>query len=110
MSTYYDRQGNPIDLWGWAKLREDVDTIVVAQERVELADGRAAFVSTVWIGLNHNFSKHGPPLIFETMVFWESTPTGDDSDYQERYSTEADAVHGHGEAVTWVHAQDGAQA
>jgi hypothetical protein len=26
-------------------------------------------LSTVWLGLDHNFSRTGPPLIFETMLF-----------------------------------------
>ena len=47
-------------------------------------------VSTVWIGINHNFSGEGPPLIFETMVF------GSEGDlYCERYATEEQAREGH---------------
>ena len=59
---------------------------IVKQER--LPDGR--FVSTVWLGLNHQYGD-GPPLIFETMVF------GGDGDSREceRYSTEAEALAGH---------------
>jgi len=51
------------------------------------------WVSTVWIGLDHNFSPSGKPLIFETMVFPKK---GDFSDLDcERYSTEAQAKKGH---------------
>jgi hypothetical protein len=30
---------------------------------------RNLIVSTVFLGLDHNYSGHGPPLLFETMVF-----------------------------------------
>ena len=80
---YYDRQGLPIEMLEWATIFEDPE---YKQIRVtELPDGRE--VSTVWLGMNHNFHG-GPPLIFETMVF----PA---ADYQERYSTEAEAIAGH---------------
>ena len=48
-------------------------------------------VSTVWLGLDHQYGE-GPPLIFETMVF------PDDSfvdSFCERYSTETEALDGH---------------
>ena len=47
------------------------------------------YVSTVWMGLDHNF-RDGPPLIFESMYFG-----GGDEEDQERYSTEAEALAGH---------------
>ena len=55
-----------------------------------LPDGK--WVSTVWLGLNHNWDD-GPPLIFETMVFQsrENLETVD----QDRYATEDDAIIGH---------------
>jgi hypothetical protein len=54
-------------------------------------------VSTVFLGLDHNFSEEGPPLLFETMVF--SIQDNGESDYageeQWRCSTweEAEAQH-----------------
>lgn len=47
-------------------------------------------VSTVFLGLDHNWTDHGPPILFETMVF-------DDYDrpYQQRYSTWEEAEIGH---------------
>ena len=47
-------------------------------------------VSTVFLGLDHNFSESGPPLIFETMVF--GGVMGEECD---RYSTWDQAVAGH---------------
>ena len=91
MSRYFDRQGQPMsDVFAWARLFEDRAYQVVQQ--TTLADG--TLVSTVWLGLNHQYGD-GPPLIFETMVFPAS---GADRD-QERYSTEADAWVGHAKMV-----------
>lgn len=49
-------------------------------------------VSTIFLGLDHRFSDHGPPLVFETMVF-----VGGDGGavLVERYSTWSDALIGH---------------
>ena len=68
MSDYYDRQGNPMTLLEWAQRRfEDKDrTATKRVAETTLPNGR--WVSTVWLGLNHNYGD-GPPLIFETMVF-----------------------------------------
>mgnify|MGYP001603975392 FL=1 len=59
-----------------------------------LADG--TWVSTVWLGLNHNWAA-GPPLIFETMAF----ESGEHLNELEtaRYATEAQAIAGHARIV-----------
>jgi hypothetical protein len=49
-------------------------------------------ISTVWVGVNHNFIGLGPPLIFETMVF---APTSLRTLDMARYSTETEALAGH---------------
>jgi hypothetical protein len=51
-------------------------------------------VSTVFLGLDHSFSDHGPPVLFETMVF-----IGHDAQDCERYSTWDEAEAGH---ARWV--------
>ena len=51
-------------------------------------------VSTVFLGLNHNFGD-GPPLLWETMIFG-----GPHDDYQERYATRTEALEGHKRAIT----------
>lgn len=59
-----------------------------------------AWVSTVFLGLDHRYFGEGPPLLFETMAF-----AGDDFDsYQARYSTWADAEAGHVLAVAAIEA------
>lgn len=47
-------------------------------------------VSTVFLGLDHNFGDSGLPLLFETMVFGGAL-----DGEQERYSTWDEALSGH---------------
>ncbi len=63
-------------------------------------------VSTVFLGLDHNWSGKGPPILFETMVFDDQRwlkegdggnrvfPMGEEMSCQ-RYSTKDDALIGH---------------
>lgn len=55
------------------------------------------FVSTVFLGLNHNFSGHGVPILFETLVFG-----GPLDGHMERYKTWGDAEQGHQKMVDKV--------
>lgn len=48
------------------------------------------FVSTVFLGMDHNFFDEGPPLIFESMIFH-----GPHDEDQARYSTYDEAIKGH---------------
>lgn len=87
MSTYYDRNGNPLtDLMEWATLLNDPEYKRVAWD--ELPAG--GHLSTVWMGIDHEFFGRGPPIIFETMAF----PV-EQYDIQERYATLEDARAGH---------------
>ena len=88
----FDKNGKEINYEEWGKLLEDKDYKIIKQET--LPDGKK--VSTVWLGLDHNFGE-GEPLIFETMVF---PSEGDFSDVDvERYSTLEEAQKGHEEMV-----------
>jgi hypothetical protein len=87
---YYilDKDGNPRpcpDLTEWALWFERADRKVA---RDELPDGHV--VSTVFLGLDHNFTRRGPPILYETLVF---------NDYGEiageRYATREEALEGH---------------
>ena len=51
------------------------------------------WVSTVFLGLNHQYGDHGPPLLFETMVF-----RNDSGEEMWRYSTYEEALKGHKQA------------
>mgnify|MGYP001558220120 FL=1 len=85
---HYNKQGKKIELLEWGKLLEDSTYKIIKQET--LSDGK--WVSTVWIGLDHQFGG-GLPLIFETMVFSK------EGEYNEldmdRYSTLEEAQRGH---------------
>jgi len=88
MIRYYDRQGNPLTFMEWASS--------TAERRVAYTKVGDTTISTVWLGLDHQFGD-GPPLIFETMVF-----EGPLNEEQIRYSTEAQAVAGHDQMVALV--------
>lgn len=81
---YYDIDGNPIEMLEWAELFEDD-----SYKRVALDEIGDVQVSTVWLGLDHNWAD-GPPIIFETMVFG-----GDMDQCMQRYSTKEAALQGH---------------
>lgn len=88
----YRRDGTAYrDAMEWAGDFEDGNNVV---EQTRLWN--RLLVSTVWLGLDHNWGK-GPPLIFETMVF----PQRRSGEYCERYSTEEAAVAGHMAAVRY---------
>lgn len=42
--------------------------------RVALAKYHNYTVSTVFLGINHNFRPSGPPILFETMIFKDGAP------------------------------------
>lgn len=110
---YFDRKGVPITMREWGMLMESLD-----YRRVAWTEVGPYFVSTVWLGLNHNFFD-GPPVIFETMVFsselsFSRPVTLEDgteilggfphheSHDERRYHTEEEAVAGHVETVEQV--------
>lgn len=86
---YFDKLGKELDQDEWMLLYHEKYKRVA---ETTLADGK--WVSTVWLGLNHNYTPSGPPLIFETMVFDSLGGTAID-DYTERYSTLEQAQSGH---------------
>lgn len=57
-------------------------------------------VSTVFLGLNHRFSK-GDPVLFETMIFEKDSF---DEKYCRRYCTRAEALDGHNQTVASIEA------
>lgn len=66
MSHHYlldeNHQPQPVDLLVWAKWFETSD------RHVRLTRVGPYTVSTVFMGLDHNFFHQGPPILFETMV------------------------------------------
>jgi hypothetical protein len=86
--TYYietkDGQVSQVDnIMDWARYFSADDRVVA---KTELA---GVEVSTVFLGLDHNFGE-GPPILYETMVFG-----GPLDEEMERYHTRAEAAAGH---------------
>ena len=83
------------------KLAVPVDDLIEWADWLQTADRRVGWdevgpciVSTVFLGLDHNFLPHGPPLIFETMILRD-----DEEGYQVRTSTWGQAEVAHRDAV-----------
>jgi len=84
-----------VDLLAWAEWIKNPENKRVAQTYID--DYR---ISTVFLGLDHNYEEDGPPILFETMVF-----KGSDSDLDmDRYSTYSEAEQGHQRMVDKVKA------
>lgn len=92
-NLYFDRQGKPIkSREEFSKLFNDFKYKVVKQDKLP----NGLFVSTVWLGINHNFvGPSDSPIIFETMVFDHSKKEDYIDMDRERYSTEKQAIAGH---------------
>jgi len=74
----------------------------VADEIIEV-DSKKYRVSTVFLGIDHQYEAGGPPLVFETMVSPLFNGDVQYSDlYCRRYSSWAEADQGHKETVQEV--------
>lgn len=74
-----------VDTMTWARwLGDEVD-----KRRVQYHEKDGISVSTVFLGLNHQFGN-GPPLLFETMIFG-----GEQDQWQDRCSTWEEAEEQH---------------
>lgn len=83
----------PSDAKTWAAWMEKQNHVL---EQTELGE---ALVSTIFLGLDHNHSGHGPPLLWETRVFGGAL-----DGEQARYSTREQAELGHAAMVDRVRA------
>lgn len=84
-----------VELEEWGRWFQKTPNRVI--EKTDL--GEAGTVSTVFLGIDHNFSHVGPPVLFETMVFG-----GAMDQEMQRYATLGDAKRGHFEMVDRVRA------
>jgi len=87
MSDYYklndDHTTSPCDLEEWVN-------VMSQDRRVAFTDlGNGYIISTVFLGLDHNWGE-GTPLLFETMVF-----SAEEDEYMQRYTTWEQARRGH---------------
>lgn len=79
------------DLSEWGMWFE-TNSRIVASDMI-----RGVHISTVFLGLDHNYTLEGPPILFETMIFG-----GMYNQYQQRYRTYEGAEGGHKKAVQMV--------
>lgn len=82
----------------WAHWME-TDARILAQDTIEGGPDDGVRVSTVFLGLDHQFGD-GPPILFETMIFG-----GAHDQFQRRYYTWAEAVNGHAYALNLAKGQ-----
>lgn len=100
LSIYYrlneDNKAIPCSLLEWSDyIKSPVLSRIVKQEQI-----LDHMVSTVFLGINHNFFDDGKsPHIFETMIFPKETLS---DIYCERYSTWEQAEKGHQKAIEWL--------
>jgi hypothetical protein len=80
----------PCGLMEWARMMEDGTDA----RRVAVDEGEFARVSTVFLGLDHNWNPdiNAAPLVYETMVFG-----GPGDGEQARYHSREAALAGHAE-------------
>jgi hypothetical protein len=108
MAERRDHLGNPMyyvlrdgkvvaakDALEWGEFFEDADA-----RRVALTEIGNVQVSTVFLGIDHNFSGKGAPLLWETAVFGF-----EDCDIFGRWASEEAARDGHAAAVLMVKAR-----
>lgn len=103
MQRYWvlDDRGEPLaidDLMAWADWFEHSGRErVLAQDRDEAPGAPDVTVSTVFLGLNHQWWEDGPPILWETMILG-----GIHNGYQARYTSREEALVGHQEACQLV--------
>ena len=102
---YYDKEGKPITLLEWAELGDDTDYKRIASTMV----AERYWVSTIWLGVDHNFGLWAPPLLFETCVFDNGAPIEVLEGHEtveslviDRYTTEEQAKAGHEGVVNYL--------
>jgi hypothetical protein len=98
-----DEHGQPVpcdDLMEWGRFMANIDRRRVAQDMDEGDEsGAHVRVSTVFLGLDHNFFGDGPPVLWETLVFG-----GLLDGEMDRYTSLAAAFEGHQEICARVRA------
>ena len=89
MNSKYLLEGTePVAYKDVLKLDRKFEAIDTRVARTDITED--IFVSTIFLGLDYQFNKKGPPLLFETMCFG-----GPLDQEQERYSNWAQAEQGH---------------
>ncbi len=96
-----DDDNNPVrceDILVWGRFMSNIARRKVGDANFPRADWAKPWdvsISTVFLGLDHSFSRVGPPILFETMIFGSKFF----QDYQSRCATWAEAELMHQWAV-----------
>lgn len=94
--TYYILENDKpkkVEMMECAKWIEVQENTIIKKTKVGKAE-----VSTVFLGLDHNLSGRGDPLLFETMIFNHDGFCN----YQKRYTSKQESLKGHEKAVSLV--------
>jgi hypothetical protein len=83
---------DPLTMGLWLQRERAAGRLHVGDDT--LPDG--THISTVFLGIDHDFTGRGPPILFETMVFAEGKPWDGE---QQRYASWVEAEVGH---AAWV--------
>jgi hypothetical protein len=97
----------PVDVLTWGLWFETHREERIVKQDID--EGSGWKVSTVFLGLDHQWRDGGPPHLFETMVFAPErrpVPAGlkDVADLMRRYSTWDEAESGHAAVVATMRA------
>ncbi len=106
---YYKRDGTEITFDEWTAYMYETGDQDAWQKLKRIAETTVGdwWISTVYLGMNHAIGG-GPPLIFETMIFPTEAAVQDTDEsrwgerWQDRYSTEEQAIAGHAATVEAV--------
>ena len=88
-----DDAWNPVpvtDVLAWGRWMETHERHLSHDIQEDARDGKTIRISTVFLGIDHQFGLSGPPVLWETMVFG-----GVLDGYQDRYTSRAAALAGH---------------
>jgi hypothetical protein len=110
MSDMYilDEHGAPrreydATVWGlWFERSSRDRSRIVAQDKDEAAGEGGTMVSTVFLGLDHNFGATGPPILWESMILG-----GPLDGRMRRYTSRDAALEGHAELCNAANAARG---
>lgn len=91
-----DNKLKEVDLMTWAKWFKDKTNPGRITAHTDIGE---VSVSTVFIGIDHNFGE-GEPLLWETMIF--GSDKKEIENYQERYATLKEAEKGHKKAIEFI--------
>jgi hypothetical protein len=103
--SYILKDGKPVpaDPQTVEAFLKDIENRRVDETLLYAPDGSEIRISTVFLCIDHGLLGDSPPVLWETMIFWEGRDDGL-GDWQQRYTSEEAARAGHKAAVALVKA------